>query len=76
MGYLRRFAAYSLARVSGRESEAYAELRELYLEGEGQRVPTLLSLLGQLEEKLSVPQSQRVYIGKTAADAGDPPVVR
>lgn len=76
MAYLRRFAAYSLSRVPGRESEAYAELRDLYLEGEGQRVPTLLSLLGQLEEKLSVPQAQRVYSKQTALDVSDPPVVR
>jgi hypothetical protein len=62
MGYVRRFAAFALAEVPGREREAYAKLRALYDEGDSQRVPTLLHLLQRLEEKLAVPDSERVYI--------------
>ena len=76
MTYLRRFAAYELAKVPGREKEAYAKLRALYGEGKVQQMPTLLHLLGQLEEKLAVPQAQRAYIEKTASEGSEPPVVR
>lgn len=76
MSYLRRFAAYEMARVPGREIEAYDKLRSLYAEGQGQRVPTLLHLLGQLEEKLAVPEAQRAYTKKTASEVSEPPVVR
>ncbi|RFC44866.1 MAG: hypothetical protein DVB28_000842 [Verrucomicrobia bacterium] len=76
MTYLRRFAAYEIAKAPGREAEAYRKLRALYEEGEGQRMPTLVHLLGQLEEKLAVPQAQRAYIKKTASEASEPPVVR
>lgn len=76
MSYLRRFAAYELAHVSGREKDAYEKLRSLYAEGEGQRVPTLLHLLAELEEKLTVPAAQRAYTKKTASELSEPPVVR
>jgi hypothetical protein len=76
MGYLPRFAAYELAAVPGRENDAYQKLRALYEQGEAQRVPTLLRLLGRLEEKLAVPQTQRAYTGKTASEASEQPVVR
>lgn len=68
MGYLRRMSAYELAKVPGRETEAYERLRDLYLEGESQRLPTLLILLAQLEEKLAVPLEQRVYIPRSASE--------
>lgn len=54
MSYLRRFSAYELAKVPGREADAYAALKALYNEGEPQRLPTLLRLLGILEKKLAV----------------------
>jgi hypothetical protein len=60
MGYVRRFAAFELAKVPGKEQEAYEQLKELYLEGPQQRVPTLLTLLKELEQKLAVPEDLRV----------------
>jgi hypothetical protein len=60
--FLRRMAAYELAKVPGSEKEAYAQLRSLYLEGEQERLPNLVRLLQQLEEKLAVPEASRVYI--------------
>jgi hypothetical protein len=59
--FLRRMAAYELAKVPGSEKEAYAQLRSLYLEGEQERLPNLVRLLQQLEEKLAVPEALRVY---------------
>lgn len=59
--YVRRFAAYQLAACPGHEETAYRQLRELYLEDENNHLPTLLRLLGELQEKLDVPTDQRVY---------------
>lgn len=61
MPYVRRFAAYELAQIPGREREAYERLKALYDEGKEERLPTLLKLLGGLEEKLGVPENARVY---------------
>ena len=61
MPYIRRFAAYELAQIPGREREAYARLKALYDEGPEERLPTLLKSLGKLEEKLDVPQNEKVY---------------
>lgn len=58
--YLRRFAAYQLAECPGRERDAYNELRALYLEGEEQRLPTLLTKLGALEARLGIPEAERL----------------
>ncbi len=60
MMYVHRFAVYELARVPGREQEAYQRLKELYLKSEDERLPTLLRLLGEMEEKLLVPREQRL----------------
>lgn len=76
MGYIRRFAAYEVAKVPGKEREAYARLKSLALEGPAQRLPTLLHLLQNLEEKLAVPQTQRVYNHPSATDANPPPETR
>jgi hypothetical protein len=46
--------------VPDKEQEAYEQLKELYLEGPQQRVPTLLTLLKELEQKLAVPEDLRV----------------
>ena len=62
MPYERRFAAYELSFCEGREAEAYAELKRLYLRGKPERLPTLLLRLKAMEEKLRVPPEQRVYI--------------
>jgi hypothetical protein len=58
--YARRFAAYELAQVPGREREAYAQLRALYDRGEQERLPTLLRRLKELEIKLDIPPERRI----------------
>jgi len=58
--YDRRFSAYELSYCEGRESEAYKRLRSLYDEGPQERLPTLITRLKSLEEKLNIPQDQRI----------------
>jgi hypothetical protein len=58
--YTRRFSAYELSYCDGREREAYERLRSLYDEGERERLPTLISRLKFLEDKLNIPQAQRI----------------
>ena len=58
--YDRRFAAYELSYVPGREREAYARLRALYDRGEHERLPTLLKRLKFLEEKLDIPLQEQI----------------
>lgn len=60
--YVGRFAVYELAHTPGREREAYEQLLALYHRGEDERLPTLLKLLGELQEKLEVPAAQKVAI--------------
>jgi len=60
--YEKRFAAYELSYCDGREAEAYASLRRLYDLGQQERLPTLLRRLRAMEQKLSIPENQRVYI--------------
>jgi tetratricopeptide (TPR) repeat protein len=59
--YEKRFAAYELSHCPGRGHEAYERLVALYKIGEQERLPTLLTRLKFLEEKLNVPPGQRVY---------------
>lgn len=56
----RRFSAYELSYCPGREHEAYEQLRNLYLEGESQRLPALLARLNIIENKLGLPADQRL----------------
>jgi tetratricopeptide (TPR) repeat protein len=56
----RRFSAYELSYSEGREREAYDRLRSLYDEGEKERLPNLIKRLRFLEDKLSIPQEQRI----------------
>src|SRR5436190_18880128 len=56
----RRFAAYELSFCEGREQEAYERLRRLYDEGPQERLPTLIKRLKDLEDKLGMPQEQRI----------------
>ena len=56
----RRFSAYELSYCEGREREAYQRLRSLYDEGGKERLPTLLKRLKFLEDKLEIPQDQRI----------------
>ncbi len=58
--YMERFAAYRLAECPGHEREAYETLRELYQRGEEQRLPTLLTKLRELQEKLEIPEAERL----------------
>jgi tetratricopeptide (TPR) repeat protein len=58
--YVHRFAAYELSYAEGREREAYAWLLRLYQTGENERLPTLISRLKFLEEKLNIPLSERI----------------
>jgi len=58
--YCRRFAGYEMAKCPGREREAYELLKKLYLEGDSQRLPTLINVLREMEKKLDIPASERV----------------
>lgn len=58
--YLARFSFYELAECPGREREAYEGLKKLYLAGEKQRLPSLINLLGKMEEKLNIPSGERL----------------
>jgi tetratricopeptide (TPR) repeat protein len=58
--YDKRFGAYELSYCPGREREAYERLRRLYEMGEKERLPTLIRRLKFLEEKLDIPQGQRI----------------
>jgi tetratricopeptide (TPR) repeat protein len=58
--YDKRFAAYELSYCDGREREAYESLRRIYDMGEEERLPTLISRLKVLENKLNVSSDQRI----------------
>lgn len=58
--YVKRLAAYELAQCEGREHEAYQQLRDIYLFGEDERLPRVISLINELEEKLDIPASERL----------------
>ncbi|MEO6847338.1 MAG: hypothetical protein ABI443_07415 [Chthoniobacterales bacterium] len=60
--YIRRFAAYELSKVPGKEKEAYHMLREIFDLGEIQRLPTLMKSLQEMEKKLDIPQDQRIQV--------------
>jgi tetratricopeptide (TPR) repeat protein len=56
----RRFSAYELSYCEGREREAYDRLRSIYKEGEKERLPTLIKRLKFLEDKIGIPQEERI----------------
>jgi hypothetical protein len=58
--YVKRLAAYELAQCAGREREAYEQLRAIYLLGEEERLPRVLTLLHELETKLGIPAADRL----------------
>jgi hypothetical protein len=60
--YARRFAAYEMAQCPGREREAYERLKALFLESPDEHQPTLLKWLRNLQEKLEIPQEQKIAI--------------
>ena len=59
--YTRRFAAYMLAQVPGREREAYDRLMALFNESEHEWLQTLLRHIQTLEVKLEIPDDQRIW---------------
>lgn len=59
--YVKRLAAFRLAECPGHEREAYEKLVALYKMGKDEQVPTLFTKLRELQEKLSVPEEQRIY---------------
>jgi hypothetical protein len=61
--YNRRFSAYELSYCEGREWEAYERLCQLYGGGEKERLPTLIARLKFLENKLDIPEDQRIPEG-------------
>jgi hypothetical protein len=58
--YERRFSAYELSHCAGREHEAYERLHAIYLNGEEERLPTLITRLKLLEEQLNIPAAERI----------------
>jgi hypothetical protein len=58
--YAARFACYELAKCTGREREAYDKLRALWLQGEKQRMPSLINFLRELENRLDIPAPSRI----------------
>ncbi len=56
----KRFSAYELSYCEGREREAYERLRHLYDTGLQERLPNLVKRLKFLEDKLEIPQEQRI----------------
>ena len=62
MVYMHRFAAYELAQCPGHEREAYERLKALYLKGEDEQLPTLITWLRNLQDKLEIPEEQRIKL--------------
>ena len=60
--YVHRFAVYELAKVPGKEREAYTQLVELYQKGINERVPTLTEQIQRLQISLNIPPEQRIKI--------------
>jgi tetratricopeptide (TPR) repeat protein len=56
----KRFSAYELSYCEGREHEAYERLRSLHDQGPQERLPMLIKRLKYLEDKLGIPQDQRI----------------
>ena len=58
--YIKRLAAYELAACPGREHEAYQRLRDIYLLGESERLPRVVTLINELEADLDIPPAERL----------------
>jgi hypothetical protein len=72
LDYTRRFAAYYLADVPGREREAYEKLMALFRESEHEWLLTLFRQIQKLEVRLDIPDDERIYhvVLKLAATPG------
>jgi hypothetical protein len=64
--YISRFSAYEMAKVPGREREAYDRLMALYRQGKKQQLPSLLVRIRELETKLNIPADQRIHAAATS----------
>ncbi len=69
MSYTHRFAVYSLAACPGHEREAYDMLVALFKKGKEERLPTLLKLIRELQEKLQIPSEERIDISQDLREA-------
>ncbi len=58
--YMQRRAAIELSKVPGQEPETYRQMKALYDSNPQNRVPTLITTLKRLEEKLGIPADQRI----------------
>jgi hypothetical protein len=58
--YVKRLAAYELASCPGREQEAYDRLRAIYLLGEEEHLPRVITLINELEASLAIPDADRL----------------
>ena len=62
MMYTHRLAVYELAKLPGRDREAYDMLVALFKKGKQERLPTLLKLIDELQIKLQIPPVERIDI--------------
>jgi hypothetical protein len=69
MQYVHRLAIYNLARCPGHEREAYDALVKLYHKGKQERLLTLLLRIDELEEKLNIPEEQRIDTAQDIKEA-------
>ncbi|MGH8048234.1 MAG: hypothetical protein ACREKL_13410 [Chthoniobacterales bacterium] len=58
--YWKRAAAYEIAKIPGREREAYDRLKSYYDQSEKERLPAVIATIKRLEEKLGIPADQRI----------------
>lgn len=58
--YMNRRSAIELSQVPGQEQETYREMKALYDKDPRNRVPTVITTLKRLEEKLGIPADQRI----------------
>jgi hypothetical protein len=49
-----------LAECPGREREAYDKLHAIYLLGEEERLPRVITLINKLEAELDIPAAERL----------------
>lgn len=70
--YVKRMGAYELAKSPGREREAYDALRRIYLMGESERLPSVITDLGELEKKLDIPPADRLIAEQPPEERREP----
>ncbi len=60
--YVKRMAAYELAKCPGQERKAYERLVQLYNDFPDERQLTMRTLIREMQESLEIPAEQRIYI--------------